>query len=144
LEVFGHLFGPEASSLAPGSSSPRLSSPTIFAQAADGIRWRSWTGAGCLRVVGVDLDADIAVLKTVQQGCHMVTFGQAERARVGDVVLAIGNPFGVGQTVTFGIVGALGQTGRYQHLRELHSDRRRNQSGNSGSTREQQRPSDQE
>jgi len=60
------------------------------------------------RVVGSDADTDLAVIKIDLPGTlPAVTFGQAEQARVGDIVLAIGNPFGVGQTVTMGIVSAL-------------------------------------
>ena len=50
------------------------------------------------------------MLKTEEKGLPAITFGAPDKARVGDVVLAIGNPFGVGQTVTFGIVSALGRT----------------------------------
>ena len=63
------------------------------------------------RTVGADPESDLAVLKVDAQGLPMVTFGQSERLQVGDVVLAIGNPFNVGQTVTSGIVSALGRTG---------------------------------
>jgi serine protease DegQ len=60
------------------------------------------------RVVGSDADTDLAVIKIDLPGTlPAITFGQAEQARVGDIVLAIGNPFGVGQTVTMGIVSAL-------------------------------------
>jgi serine protease DegQ len=62
------------------------------------------------RIVGVDPDTDLAVLKTEEKGLPAITFGTADKARVGDVVLAIGNPFGVGQTVTLGIVSALGRS----------------------------------
>ncbi|HZM47943.1 MAG TPA: trypsin-like peptidase domain-containing protein [Burkholderiales bacterium] len=61
------------------------------------------------RVVGTDPDTDLAVLKIDLPRLPAITFGNAE-VRVGDVVLAIGNPFGVGQTVTLGIVSALGRT----------------------------------
>jgi serine protease DegQ len=44
------------------------------------------------------------------QGLPTITFGQSDSAQVGDIVLAIGNPFGVGQTVTMGIISALGRT----------------------------------
>ena len=57
-------------------------------------------------VVGVDPETDLAVLKTTLDGLPAVTLGDSEGLRVGDVVLAIGNPFGVGQTVTMGIVSA--------------------------------------
>jgi Do/DeqQ family serine protease len=63
------------------------------------------------RTVGADPESDLAVLKVDAQGLPMVTFGQSDVLQVGDVVLAIGNPFNVGQTVTSGIVSALGRTG---------------------------------
>ena len=59
------------------------------------------------RVVGSDPETDLAVLKVELQNLPAITFGQVDQAKVGDVVLAIGNPFGVGQTVTMGIVSAL-------------------------------------
>jgi len=62
------------------------------------------------RVVGADPETDIAVLKIDLPKLPAITFGQSEQASVGDVVLAIGNPFGVGQTVTLGIVSALGRS----------------------------------
>jgi len=61
------------------------------------------------RVVGTDSDTDLAVLKVGLKNLPTITFAQSEQARVGDIVLAIGNPFGVGQTVTSGIVSALGR-----------------------------------
>jgi serine protease DegQ len=61
-------------------------------------------------LVGSDPDTDIAVLKIqVPNLPTSITFGKIESVKVGDVVLAIGNPFGVGQTVTSGIVSALGR-----------------------------------
>src|SRR5512146_3161722 len=59
-------------------------------------------------IVGSDPDTDLAVIK-VELGNNLpaITFGQSDQAHVGDIVLAIGNPFGVGQTVTMGIVSAL-------------------------------------
>ncbi len=64
---------------------------------------------GKARVIGTDPDTDLAVLKIELDRLPVVTFGDAEALQVGDVVLAIGNPFGVGQTVTSGIVSALGR-----------------------------------
>jgi len=63
------------------------------------------------KVVGNDPETDLAVLRVNAQNLPAITFGSSETLRVGDVVLAIGNPFGVGQTVTSGIVSALGRTG---------------------------------
>jgi serine protease DegS len=60
--------------------------------------------------VGSDEDFDLAVLKIELPALTAIEVGEAEKAQVGDVVLAIGNPFGVGQTVTQGIISA---TGRY-------------------------------
>ncbi|MCK8516272.1 trypsin-like peptidase domain-containing protein [Methylonatrum kenyense] len=61
-------------------------------------------------VVGTDPETDLAVLRIRMQDLPVITLGRSEEARVGDVVLAIGNPFGVGQTVTQGIVSATGRS----------------------------------
>ncbi|MGM0593147.1 MAG: S1C family serine protease [Pseudomonadota bacterium] len=61
-------------------------------------------------VVGSDAEADLAVLKVKLENLPAITLGNSENLRVGDVVLAIGNPFGVGQTVTQGIVSATGRS----------------------------------
>ena len=62
------------------------------------------------RVVGSDPETDLAVLKVDLPVLPAITFGHPEQARVGDVVLAIGNPYGFGSTVTLGIVSALGRS----------------------------------
>ena len=62
------------------------------------------------KVVGTDPETDLAVLKIDVKDLPSITFAKAEQLRVGDVVLAIGNPFGVGQTITLGIVSGLGRT----------------------------------
>ena len=61
-------------------------------------------------VIGSDPESDLAILQIKADKLPAITFGQMESLRVGDVVLAIGNPFGVGQTVTMGIVSALGRS----------------------------------
>jgi Do/DeqQ family serine protease len=61
-------------------------------------------------VIGKDTETDLAVLKVELEDLPAITVGQSEGLRIGDVVLAIGNPFGVGQTVTMGIVSATGRT----------------------------------
>ena len=64
------------------------------------------------QVVGSDAPSDLAVLKINASGLPVLNLGDSDRTRVGDVVLAIGNPLGVGQTVTMGIISAKGrQTG---------------------------------
>ncbi len=63
------------------------------------------------KIVGSDPETDLAVLRVNSADLPAITFGSSEALRVGDVVLAIGNPFGVGQTVTSGIVSALGRSG---------------------------------
>jgi len=63
-----------------------------------------------VKVVGFDPETDLAVLKTSAAGLPVMPVGRPENLRIGDVVLAIGNPFGIGQTVTMGIVGATGRT----------------------------------
>jgi len=62
------------------------------------------------QLVGRDAESDLAVLKINLPELPAITFGMSEQLRVGDVVLAIGNPFGVGQTVTSGIVSATGRS----------------------------------
>ena len=62
-------------------------------------------------VVGTDPETDLAVLRISMDRLPAITLGRLEAVKVGDVVLAIGNPFNVGQTVTSGIVSALGRQG---------------------------------
>ena len=76
---------------------------TIQVTLADGRR----TSA---RLLGVDPDTDLAVLQIAIGEVPAITIGDSNAIFVGDTVLAIGNPFGVGQTVTSGIVSALGRT----------------------------------
>jgi Do/DeqQ family serine protease len=64
---------------------------------------------GSARVIGTDVDTDLAVLKVELDRLPVISFGDSPSLQVGDVVLAIGNPFNVGQTVTAGIVSALGR-----------------------------------
>jgi serine protease DegQ len=61
------------------------------------------------KVVGLDPDTDLAVVRVEGGGLTPITFGQPDQSRVGDIVLAIGDPFSVGQTVTMGIVSAVGR-----------------------------------
>src|SRR5438132_6762942 len=63
------------------------------------------------KVVGRDPRTDIAVLKIDAKDLPSITFADSDRIEVGDVVLALGNPFGIGQTVTMGIVSATGRGG---------------------------------
>ncbi len=61
-------------------------------------------------LVGTDPESDIAVLRITLERLPVIDFGDVDHLQVGDIVLAIGNPFGVGQTVTSGIVSALGRS----------------------------------
>jgi len=64
------------------------------------------------KVIGSDPPSDLAVLKVEASGLPVLPLGDSDKARVGDVVLAVGNPLGIGQTVTSGIISAKGrQTG---------------------------------
>ena len=86
------------------------------------------------RVVGLDPPSDLALLKVEATNLPVLTLGDSDRVRVGDVVLAIGNPLGIGQTVTMGIISAKGRqtglsTGAFEDF--LQTDAPINQ-GNSG------------
>lgn len=85
------------------------------------------------RVVGRDVASDLAVLKIEATALPFVKFGDSKSARVGDWVVAIGNPFGLGGTVTAGIVSALhrGISGGGAYDRYIQTDASINQ-GNSG------------
>ncbi|NUT84488.1 Do family serine endopeptidase AlgW [Pseudomonas sp. NA13] len=61
------------------------------------------------RVIGSDPETDLAVLKIDLKNLPAITIGRSDSIRIGDVTLAIGNPFGVGQTVTMGIISATGR-----------------------------------
>ena len=81
-------------------------------EAADEIKVALPDGKELLaKVVGSDPETDLAVLRVEAQNLRAITFGSSENLRVGDIVLAIGNPLGIGQTVTSGIVSGLGRTG---------------------------------
>ncbi len=61
------------------------------------------------RIIGTDPETDLAILKVELGNLAVISLGASESIRVGDVVLAIGNPYGVGQTVTMGIISATGR-----------------------------------
>ncbi len=87
------------------------------------------------KVIGADAPTDVAVLKIDAKDLPTITMADSDKLEVGDVVLAIGNPFGVGQTVTMGIVSGTGRTslninpGGYENF--IQTDAAINQ-GNSG------------
>jgi Do/DeqQ family serine protease len=85
------------------------------------------------KVIGVDKPTDLAVLDVEASGLPTLPFGDSDKPRVGDVVLAVGNPLGVGQTVTMGILSAKGRaTGSGDSYEDfLQTDAPINQ-GNSG------------
>ena len=62
-------------------------------------------------VIGTDPDTDLAMVRIPAESLQALPFADSSRLRVGDFVVAVGNPFGLGQTVTSGIVSALGRTG---------------------------------
>lgn len=84
-------------------------------------------------LVGTDRETDLALLKIDLPDLNPIQFGDPQRARIGDIVLAIGNPFGVGQTVTQGIISAAARYGLELNIQEnyLQTDAAINQ-GNSG------------
>jgi serine protease DegQ len=120
--IFRRFFGDQlpdeaqrASSLGSGvivSASGYVLTNHHVVEAADEIEVALADGKKLLaEVVGVDPETDLAVLRVGGEGLRAITFGESDALRVGDPVLAIGNPFGVGQTVTSGIVSALGRSG---------------------------------
>ncbi len=119
--LFRHFFGDQSrdnsqrtSSLGSGvivSSSGYILTNHHVVEAADEIEVALADGKKLsARAVGSDPETDLAVLQIQGNGLPAITFGNDGGLRVGDVVLAIGNPFGVGQTVTMGIVSALGRS----------------------------------
>jgi serine protease Do len=62
------------------------------------------------KVIGTDPKTDVAILKIDGTDLPLIPLGNSDTARVGDIVLAIGNPFGIGQTVTMGIISATGRS----------------------------------
>jgi Do/DeqQ family serine protease len=120
--IFRRFFGDQlpdeaqrASSLGSGvivSTSGYVLTNHHVVEAADEIEVALADGKKLLaKVVGNDPDTDLAVLRVSAEDLPAISFGASETLRVGDIVLAIGNPFGVGQTVTSGIISALGRTG---------------------------------
>ena len=120
--IFRHFFGdrfeggsPQRSS---GLGSGVIVSPDGYiltnyhvVEAADSIEVSLNDGRNLkAKVIGSDPESDLAVVQIKADKLPAITFGQMDNLRVGDVVLAIGNPFGVGQTVTMGIVSALGRS----------------------------------
>ena len=61
------------------------------------------------KVIGTDPQTDVAVLKIEAKDLPAITLADSDQLEVGDIVLAIGNPFGIGQTVTMGIISGLGR-----------------------------------
>jgi len=101
---------------------------------ADQIRVRLDDGRSFeAKVVGADPEADVAVIQIPAQGLTAIHMGDSDSLRVGDFVVAIGNPFGLSQTATSGIVSALGRSGlRIESYEDfIQTDASINQ-GNSG------------
>ena len=120
--VFRRFFGDQlpdeaqrASSLGSGvivSTSGYVITNHHVVEAADEIEVTLADGKKLLaKLIGNDPDTDLAVLRVDTENLPAITFGSSETLRVGDIVLAIGSPFGFSQTVTSGIVSALGRSG---------------------------------
>ena len=85
------------------------------------------------KVIGVDASTDLALLKVEARGLPTIPWGDSSQLKVAEWVLAIGSPFQLNQTVTLGIVSALGRANvGHRRLRGLHPDRRRHQPGQLG------------
>ncbi|MEC5386714.1 Do family serine endopeptidase [Uliginosibacterium sp. H3] len=121
--LFRHFFGDNADS-SPQRRSSGLGSGVVVSpdgyiltnnhvvEAADEIEVALQDGRKMpAKIVGRDAESDLAVLRIdTPQPLPAITFADSDALHVGDIVLAIGNPFGVGQTVTMGIVSALGRS----------------------------------
>ena len=116
-QFFGDRFSPKTertSSLGSGvivSPEGYILTNHHVVEAADEIQVALMDGRNTeARIIGSDPESDLAVLKIDLDKLPSITFGESQNAKVGDIVLAIGNPFGVGQTMTMGIIGALGRS----------------------------------
>ena len=116
---FGQRGGQQAPEAPEGLGSGVIVSPDGYlltnnhvVEGADGITVRLSDGREVsATLVGADPETDVAVLKINADRLPVITLGSLSQLHVGDAVLAIGNPFNVGQTVTSGIVSALGRSG---------------------------------
>ena len=91
------------------------------------------------KIVGVDSWTDLALLKVDATGLPVIPWGDSSKLKVAEWVMAVGNPFSLNQTVTLGVVSALGRAGvGISHLRGLHPDRRRHQPRQLGRRADQQ------
>jgi Do/DeqQ family serine protease len=136
--LFRRFFGTEratglGSGVIVGASGYILTNNHVV-EAADEIEVALTDGTRLLaQVVGADPETDLAVLRVKADKLPAISFGTSETLRVGDIVLAIGNPLGVGQTVTAGIVSAVDRSGLGINVFEnfIQTDAAINQ-GNSG------------
>ena len=90
-----------------------FSPPTTWFQEQTKSWWDSGTDLRKFKAkkVGTDPGTDVALLKIEEKNLPAITFADSEKARAGDIALAIGNPFGLRQTVTMGIISAVGRGG---------------------------------
>jgi len=120
--LFKHFFGDKAQGIPRKKLETSLGSGVIISaqghiitnnhviEGADEIQVALQDGRNLqARIIGTDPESDIAILRINASDLPAITLGQSQAIDIGDVVLAIGNPFGVGQTVTMGIVSATGR-----------------------------------
>src|SRR5258708_1832225 len=94
------------------------------------------------KIIGTDKATDVAILKIDQKNLPVLPLSDSSRAQVGDVVLAVGNPFGLGQTVTMGIVSATGRSlgGRIEQYEDSIQTAAATTPGHSAGARTSTRP----
>jgi len=115
---FQHFFGNQGTRIQPGLGSGVIISADGYiltnnhvVEGADAIEVTlTDSRSASARIIGTDPETDLAVLHIGLDKLPVITLGDSDALQVGDQVLAIGNPFGVGQTVTSGIVSALGRS----------------------------------